>query len=72
MPTIFGMRRMPRGGTTHPQSPRPGNGYGRPLVPGPARRLSPIRLEMGALSHVVGLWAADVDLAAAERSETKR
>ncbi len=33
------MRRLPHGGTTRPQLPRPGNGYGRPLKAGPSDRL---------------------------------
>ena len=29
------MRRVPHGGTTHSIAARPGNGYGRPVRPGP-------------------------------------
>jgi hypothetical protein len=67
MSTIMGMRRMPHGGTTHPQLSRPGNGYGRAQRPGPNRGLSPLRLDLHSIDRVVGLWAADVDLATAER-----
>jgi len=35
------LRRMPRGGTTHPPLRRPGNGYGRPLRPGPCDPVVP-------------------------------
>ena len=35
------MRRPATGGTARPQNSRPGNGFGRPLRPEPARDLSP-------------------------------
>jgi hypothetical protein len=33
------MRRLPHGATARPPLSRPGNGYGRPLKPGPSDRL---------------------------------
>ena len=68
--TLSGMRRLARGGTTRPGLSRPGNGYGRPLTPGPSR-LTPLRLETSAMERVVAMWSVDLDLAAAESQDSQ-
>jgi hypothetical protein len=68
---IISMRRPRHGATSHPQLVRPGNGFGRPLRPGPRDRT---RLDEAIPSdeefrRAVEAWLVDVDLVSAERGD---
>ncbi len=64
---MHAMRRPRHGGTSRPPLSRPGNGYGRPLYPGPAGR-APVPSDE-EWRRAVERWLVDVDLVTAERSE---
>jgi hypothetical protein len=61
------MRRPRHGATSHPQLVRPGNGYGRPLRPGPRDR-APL-LSDEEFRRAIERLLVDVDLVTAERGD---
>jgi hypothetical protein len=64
---VAAMRRPRHGATSHPPLTRPGNGFGRPMRPGPRARVTiPSDDE---LRRVLAHWSVDVDLVRAERGE---
>lgn len=55
------MRRPPRGGTTGPPMPRPGNGFGRPAKLGPPTQLQAYAIKVSKRLRDFG-WLLAVSL----------
>ena len=64
---IDSMRRPRHGGTSHPPLAHPGNGFGRPLRPGPLVEVPVLSDEQWR--RALECWAVDVDLVTGERGE---
>jgi hypothetical protein len=64
---IDSMRRPRHGASSRPPLARPGNGFGRPLRPGPRDR-APLPSDE-EFRRALERWLVDVDLVSAERGD---